>query len=188
MTRGRIALASVLAAICLWKMPAAIAQVRDAGQILEEMERVHRSAGLEYVGEVLVTSRSGTERRKTWVTYRLGSGNTSNRLIRFLAPADVQGVAFLSLGRAGARPDQWMYLPSMKRERRLAPQDRDAPFVGTDFSYADLDEFDRTNYDARLEGDQMMDGEACYSVRLVPHEPSPFPQRLLLVSKSRSVP
>ena len=188
MSSRRYAGVTMLLVICLGQAPAAAAQARDADGILEEMERVHRSDGLEYVGEVVVTSRNGTERRRSWATYRQGSGNTSNRLIRFLAPADVRGVAFLSLGRASGRPDQWMYLPSMKRERRLAPQDRDAPFVGTDFSYADLDEFDRTNYDAELDGEDVIDGEPCFRIRLVSRERSPFPVRVLLVSKGRFVP
>jgi outer membrane lipoprotein-sorting protein len=166
----------------------ATAQPRDVNAILDAVEREQRSASVEYVGDITVASRGGAERHKTWISFRQGNGKTANRLIRFLSPAELRGVAYLSLGRSGGSPEQWMYLPSMKRERRLAPQDRDAPFAGTDFTYADLDEFDRSDYVASLESDQIIDGESCYTVRLVPRRPSASTYESMAISQSRFVP
>ena len=85
----------------------------------------------------------------------------------------MKGVGFLSLGRPGGQsPDQWLYLPSMKRERRIATQDRDASFVGTDFNYEDMEEFDHEKYDVSLQKEQTIDGQPCYVIEAMPREAS----------------
>lgn len=160
----------------------------DADQILAAAESRHRSTSQEYAGDVVVTSRNGTERRKLWRSYREGTGGTANRLIRFLGPPEVRGVAFLSRGRPGANPDQWMYLPAMKRERRVAPQDRESSFVGTDFNYEDLEELDRTQYAARLVADDAVDGQPCYAIELLPKVRSVYAKKLLVLQKDTLIP
>ena len=119
----------------------------DARAILIESDQRHRAQSEEYLGEVIVTSKNGKERRKEWRSYRDGPPGSSHRLIRFLSPPDVRGVGYLAHHRRGMNPDEWLYLPSMKRERRIGARDREGAFVGTSFNYEDLDllEFDDTS-------------------------------------------
>jgi hypothetical protein len=91
-------------------------------------------------------------------------------LIRFLDPPEVRGVAFLSLANPGKNPDQWLYLPSMKRERRIASQDRDSSFVGTDFNYEDMEEFDHKKYKVDLDGEETIDSQAVWKIVAKPDE------------------
>jgi hypothetical protein len=58
----------------------------------------------------------------------------------------------------------------MKRERRIATQDRDASFVGTDFNYEDMEEFDHEKYKVALQGEQSVDGQPCYVIQAIPLE------------------
>jgi len=179
---ARLTAACALAALFLAGRGFALPQ-DDARRLLAEMEAQQASRSQEYVGEVVTTSRSGRERHRVWKSYREGTGANTNRLIRFLSPPEVRGVAFLSRSRAGRPADQWMYLPSMKRERRIAAQDQDSPFVGTDFSYEDLEEFDRDRFDASLVPDATVDGRSCRVVKVVPRGRSSYAHRLLFIAR-----
>lgn len=158
----------------------------DARKLLKDSEARHRTKSLEYAGELTVVSRDGKARTKAWRSYRQGYGGDAKTLVRFTAPPEVRGVGFLSLARAGKNADQWLYLPSMKRERRIASQDRDASFVGTDFNYEDMEEFDHQKYDVELRGEQAVDGQACYVIEATPAEKagrSVYERRILYLRK-----
>src|SRR6185369_10570731 len=145
-----LAAAALLTLLCL-----GAAWGADARALLKESEQRHRTRSQQYAGELTVVNREGKVRKKAWQSYREGYAGSAKNLIRFSAPPEVKGVGFLSLSRAaGASQDQWLYLPSMKRERRIAPQDREASFVGTDFNYEDMEEFDHEKYRVSLKGEQ----------------------------------
>ncbi len=157
-------LALLLALVAL-AQPARADEARD---LLVRSEERHRTRSQEYEGDLVVTSKDGKERRKAWRSYRLGYAGDSMMLIRFTAPPEVKGVGFLSLPRPGKNPDQWLYLPSMKRERRIAAQDRSASFVGTDFNYEDMEELDHEKYDVRLLPDETVSGQSCFAIEARP--------------------
>jgi hypothetical protein len=144
------------------------ARADEARDLLVRSEERHRTKSQEYEGDLVVTSKDGKERRKRWRSWRLGYAGDSKLLIRFDAPPEVKGVGFLSLPRPGRNPDQWLYLPSMKRERRVAAQDRSASFVGTDFNYEDMEELDHGKYDVRLLADETVAGQPCFAIEARP--------------------
>lgn len=149
------------------------ARAEDARKLLVESEARHRTKTQQYAGELTVVTGSGKDgkvRKKSWRSWREGYAGDAKLLIRFAAPPEVKGVSFLSLGRPGKSPDQWLYLPSMKRERRIATQDRDASFVGTDFNYEDMEEFDQSKYAVSLQAEEPVDGQPCWLIEARPEE------------------
>lgn len=172
-TTGNIerSLLRLTAATLLLTFYAAMAWGADARSLLRESENRHRTTTQQYAGELTVVNKDGKVRKKGWKSFRQGYAGDSKNLIRFTDPPEVKGVGFLSLSRtAGQNPDQWLYLPSMKRERRIATQDRDASFVGTDFNYEDMEEFDHEKYKVTLQGEQSLEGQPCYVITAIPLE------------------
>jgi len=162
----RITTFALLSALC-----AGMAWGADASALLKESENRHRTKTQQYSGDLTVINKDGKLRKKGWKSYREGYAGDAKNLTRFTDPPEVKGVGFLSLSRgAGKDPDQWLYLPSMKRERRIATQDRDASFVGTDFSYEDMEEFDREKYKVSLKGEQNVEGHPCFVIEAIPLE------------------
>ena len=155
----------------------------DARRILADSEARHRTRTQQYAGELTVTSKDGKVRRKAWRSYREGYAGDARQLFRFVDPPEVRGVGFLSLGRPGKNPDQWLYLPSMKRERRIASQDRDASFVGTDFNYEDMEEFDHAAYDVSLRGEEAIESRPCFVIEARPKGASLYERKVLWVRK-----
>jgi len=162
----RLAASAILFTLC-----AGLAWGADARALLKESESRHRTKTQQYAGELTVINKDGKVRKKGWQSFRSGFAGDAKNLTRFTAPPEVKGVSFLSIARPGGQnPDQWLYLPSMKRERRISAQDRDASFVGTDFSYEDMEEFDHEKYKVTLQGEETVDGNLCHVIVAVPLE------------------
>ena len=173
----------VLATLALLLLPGRSARAEDARALLAESEARHRSRTQEYSGELTVFASGGRVRKKAWSSYREGYAGDARQLIRFNDPPEVKGVGFLSLAHPGKNPDQWLYLPSMKRERRIAAQDRESSFVGTDFNYEDMEEFDHRKYEVSQASEERLADAACWRIEARPREPSVYQKRILWLRK-----
>jgi len=60
------------------------------------------------------------------------------RLIVFDEPRDIKGTAFLVFSKKVGNDDQWLYLPALKRVKRISANNKSGPFVGSEFAYEDL--------------------------------------------------
>ena len=159
----------VAALIFLASSPPPHAQT-DARQIVAEAQRRSEARSQRYEGLLQVVDSRGKVADKRWTFSRLGSHGQSKAVLRFLAPAEVKGVALLIVNHPDRASDQWMWTPALQRERRIALQDRSTRFFGTDFSFEDLEERDVSQYDYRLLGDEPIDGAPCWRIESVPSQ------------------
>jgi hypothetical protein len=142
----------------------------DARTIVEEAQRRAESKSQRYEGLLQVLDNKGKVADKRWLFMRLGSHGRSRAVLRFVAPAEVKGVALLIVNHPDRASDQWMWTPALQRERRIALQDRSTRFFGTDFSFEDLEERDVDQYNYRLAGEETIDGAACWRVESTPSQ------------------
>jgi hypothetical protein len=142
----------------------------DPRQIVEEAQRRAESKSQRYEGLLQVLDGRGKVADKRWLFMRLGSHGRSKSVLRFVAPAEVKGVALLIVNHPDRASDQWMWTPALQRERRIALQDRSTRFFGTDFSFEDLEERDVNQYNYRLLGEEAIDGADCWHVESTPSE------------------
>jgi len=127
------------------------------------------------------------ETRNYWRDARgTGSGKLhSQRLIIFEQPPDVKDTAFLtwSANDFAIDDDQWIYLPALRKVRRIAVGDRGSSFVGTDFSYDDLADRLVEADEHRLLRSEEREGERCYVVESTPRKkPAPYSKRVVYVN------
>ncbi len=97
-------------------------------------------------------------------------GEVKKMLIKFLAPADVRGTAFLSIQK-GDRQEMKLYLPALKRVRRIAGSQKKGSFMGSDFSYDDiakLGSLKAKDFKNTLKKETEQDGVKVYVVEAVP--------------------
>lgn len=160
---------AIAAAMFLAGVAAPNAQ-NDARQIVAEAQRRSDARSQRYEGLLQVVDSRGKVADKRWTFSRLGSHGQSKAVLRFLAPAEVKGVALLIVNHADRASDQWMWTPALQRERRIALQDRSTRFFGTDFSFEDLEERDVSQYDYRLLGEEPIDGAPCWRIESVPSQ------------------
>jgi outer membrane lipoprotein-sorting protein len=158
----------VCSALVLLTLHAAAADT--ARQIVEAAQTRTDAKSQRYEGLLQVFDAKGKISDKRWSFERLGSHGQSRAVLRFIAPAEVKGVALLVVNHADRASDQWMWTPAIERDRRIALQDRSTRFFGTDFSFEDLEERDVNQYDYTLAGDDAVEGAACWKIESKPRE------------------
>jgi hypothetical protein len=92
----------------------------------------------------------------------------SKSIVRFSAPPDLAGAGFLQIQKRDGDDDRYLFLPELKRSRRISGNLRANAFMGTDFSFADLDRRDLRDSDARLLYEEPIGKWPCYVVDAVP--------------------
>ncbi len=86
----------------------------------------------------------------------------------FDEPGDVRGSAFLSYSHIDGADDQWLYLPALKRVKRISSRNKSGPFMGSEFSYEDLSSFEIEKYQFNYLKDEMIEGMDCFLVEQKP--------------------
>ena len=175
---------AIAAIVALWMSATVTAQ--DARQIIAEVQKRSAAASQQYEGLLQVIDADGKTAQKRWSYSRIGSHGKSKSVIRFTEPAEVRGVALLIVNFPDRASDQWMWTPSINRERRIAAQDRRTRFFGTDFTFEDLEERDVEQSDYTLRGDETIDGDACWRIDSTPRSGrrSQYTRSTLWVRKS----
>lgn len=115
-------------------------------------------------------NKSGQERvRKVFGTTKLVDNGTDNmRMTRFTSPPDVKGTVTMLLEHADRDDDIWVYLPALKKVRRLVSSNKKDSFVGTDFSYADVIGYKVDEWSYKLLREESFDGQPCYVIEALP--------------------
>ena len=108
------------------------------------------------------------ERRNSTVIKLQPNGVDSKFLVRFNDPPDVAGTGLLQVEHNDGDDDLWIYLPALKKARRLVASNKKDSFVGSDFSYADIALPKVDLYRHVLRGTEQVDGTPCYVVESTP--------------------
>ncbi|HEY2931412.1 MAG TPA: outer membrane lipoprotein-sorting protein [Acidobacteriota bacterium] len=143
----------------------------NAASALEMMQKVDqqaRSHSEQHLGSLEVHDKGGKVLKKAWQSWRTGFGGNSKIIVRFTAPAEVRGVGLLIINHTRGSSDQWLYTPSIQRERRIAPQDRSVRFLGTDFSYEDMEQRDINDSEYELLAEETLTGSSVYKIKATP--------------------
>jgi len=86
----------------------------------------------------------------------------------FDTPADLAGTAVLTWSHALTPDDQWLYLPALKRTKRIASKNKAALFIGSEFAFEDLSAFEVKKFTYRWLRDEKLDGSDCFVVENTP--------------------
>jgi hypothetical protein len=134
-------------------------------EIMREVERRQRTDTRMHDAAIEVIDSKGKILHKRWQFWGEGWRGESKVLIRFTDPAEVRGVGLLTLNHVTAPAEQWLYTPSIQRERRIAPQEKAARFMGTDFTHEDMEERSVEGYDYEVLGEETVDGQPTYKIK-----------------------
>ena len=102
--------------------------------------------------EMILIDKRGKKRIRKLKTFTKDKGEDKQRIMFFLKPADVKNTGFLTYDYddPDRDDDQWLYLPALKKTKRIATSDKSGSFMGSDFSYADMTSRDLEDYDFKL--------------------------------------
>lgn len=111
-------------------------------------------------------------------------GDGDQSLTIFDTPRDVKGTAFLSYTHALTPDDQWLYLPALKRVKRISSSNKSGPFMGSEFAFEDLTSFEVAKYTYKWLRDETLDGVDCFVVEYYPaYKHSGYTRQIAWVNK-----
>ena len=116
----------------------------------------------------------------------IGDGDKSMSI--FDRPADVKGTAFLTFSHAVDQDEQWLYLPALKRVKRINSKNKSGPFMGSEFAYEDLASQEVEKYTYKYLRDEDLNGIDCFVIERFPaYEHSGYTRQVAWVNKERYV-
>ncbi|MDX1737162.1 MAG: outer membrane lipoprotein-sorting protein [Alphaproteobacteria bacterium] len=121
--------------------------------------------------EMVLVNRHGEKsaremRQKVFEIADPDIGNKSMTI--FDKPRDVKGTAFLSFAKILEPDDQWLYLPALKRVKRISSKNKSGPFVGSEFAYEDLSATELGKYTYKFLRDEACGDLECHVVEQYP--------------------
>lgn len=133
--------------------------------------------------------------RKMRVLYKRGGNQSAKLLIKFQEPADIRGTGLLSVLEQGKSADQWLYVPALKKTRRIKGGNESESFLGSEFTIGDLTSADNDTqrYDYQLTSqDESCGGGKCYTITASPKSgvdasSLPYSKKILHVRKDSFV-
>ncbi len=141
-------------------------------QIIENV--YNRPVGHDSQGDLtmsLINSR-GNKRVRKIKQFIKDFGKSEKKIMFFVAPADVRNTSFMnwSYDDPNKDDDQWIYLPALKKVKRISSDSKSDYFMGSDFTYDDLGDRHPDQDDHKLLREETVDGEACYVVESIPKD------------------
>ncbi|RKY81556.1 outer membrane lipoprotein-sorting protein [candidate division KSB1 bacterium] len=142
---------------------------------LKIIENVYnRPAPKDQTGDLtmtLINSRGDTRVREI-KQYVKDYGKVEKKIMFFISPADVRNTSFMnwSYDQEGKDDDQWIYLPALKKVKRISSDSKSDYFMGSDFTYDDLGDRQPSEDTHKLLREEEFNGEQCYVVESIPKE------------------
>ncbi len=122
--------------------------------------------------EMILRNRHGDSTTRKMRNRSLEMADDGDKsLIIFDDPADVKGTAFLSFTHKSGPDDQWLYLPALKRVKRISSSNKSGPFMGSEFAYEDLSSQEVEKYTYRYLRDETFDGRDHFVIERYPVDP-----------------
>lgn len=131
---------------------------RDDGKTLEQDMRM------------TLIDKNGKKRTRNIHSYSKDKGADKQSMMFFKSPADVKNTGFLTYDydNASKDDDQWLYLPALKKVKRIPSSDKSASFMGSDFSYFDMTDRNLEEFDFKLLKDSKVRGKAVWTIEATP--------------------
>jgi len=141
-----------------------------ARAIMEKVDARDDGKTIEQDMYMILIDKSGNKRTRDIKSYSKDFGVDTHRIMFFKSPADVKNTSFLTFDydKASRDDDQWLYLPALKKVKRIPSADKSGSFMGSDFSYFDMTDRDLENYDFKLLKETKVRGHKAWMIESTP--------------------
>lgn len=135
--------------------------------------------------EMILKNKQGkTSVRNVRVKTLEVEGDGDKGLSIFDKPRDVKGTAFLSYSHSTKPDDQWLYLPALKRVKRISSRNKSGPFMGSEFAYEDISSQELDKYTYKYLRNETLDGIDCFVIERYPtYKNSGYKRQIVWINK-----
>ncbi len=163
----------------------------DGRAIAERADKQNRPRDEHATFRLVILDRTGQRReRRVSCWFKAGKESDDDKsLVRFVDPPDVRGTALLTIEN-GEEEEQWLYLPDLRKTKRIAGASKSLSFAGTDFSNFDMRTEDLASHHYERTGEDEIGGRPCWIIEARPkddaaRDESGYSRRRIWVDKER---
>ncbi len=178
-----LAAATALTAALLLIIPlSAAGQALTAVEIMTRADDRPDGEDRQMVMTMTLVNKRGRERVREVKSYSKDYGPDKKSVMVFLKPADVKDTAFLSWEYDDPErdDDKWLYMPAMKKVRRISGASTNDYFMGSDFTYDDMGDRNVEEDTHTLLEEEILDGHQCWKIESIPVDPDDMYTRKIL--------
>jgi outer membrane lipoprotein-sorting protein len=137
---------------------------QDAREISERASNAINLDALEMISTLKIISPKGEERIRTISTATRKFGDVSKMMMKFLEPAEVRGTTLLVFDYETRDDDLWIYMPALRKTRRIVSSEKGKNFMGSEFTNADMSKPNLDEFNYKIMGDETFDGKLCWKI------------------------
>ncbi|MBE0662777.1 MAG: outer membrane lipoprotein-sorting protein [Bacteroidales bacterium] len=160
-----------IAILALMTSTISVSAQMSGQQIMEKV--YYNPTGEDMQGELTMTltNSRGDQRVRQLKQFIKNYDDVEKKIMFFLSPADVRNTSFMNWSYTDGRDDdQWIYLPALKRVRRISSDSKSDYFMGSDFTYDDMGDRHPNEDTHTLLREETINGKASYVVESVPKD------------------
>jgi outer membrane lipoprotein-sorting protein len=145
------------------------ASAQNAKEIIKNSLDVVKVSSFEATSTLTITDSKGNTRvRKSAMASMSLSDGTEKRIIKFTSPADISGTGILIFDYPEKSDDMWIYLPALRKTRRIVSKEKSKSFMGSEFSNANMTAPGLDDFSYTLLGSDTYLDKNCYMVESIP--------------------
>lgn len=121
--------------------------------------------------EMVLRNKAGREARRSLTIRTLEVPDESRgdlSLVVFDSPPDIEGTGLLTHAKILEPDDQWLYLPALKRVKRISSVNKSGPFVGSEFAFEDFTALELEKFDYEYLGEEPCGDLVCDVIERIP--------------------
>jgi len=140
---------------------------QNAKEIAAKASNVIEFESMEMKSSLTIFDHRGNTRERKIVVATRQFGKVTKTLIKFISPADVRGTSMLVYDYEDKPDDMWIYLPSLRRTRRIVSSEKGKSFMGSEFTNADMGKPNLNDFNYKLHGTTEINQKSCWKVEAI---------------------
>lgn len=140
---------------------------QSAREIAQSASDAVDIGSLEMTSTLKIIDNKGRERIRETSTAMRKFGNTTKTMMKFTSPADVQGTAMLIFDYEDKGDDMWIYLPALRKTRRIVSSEKGKSFMGSEFTNADMSRPNMDDFDYKILSTETYEGKECWKIETI---------------------
>jgi len=137
---------------------------QTAREIIENASNTMEIKSMEMASTLKIIDQKGRERIRKTVNATKEFEGVYKSIVKFTAPADVQGTSILIFDHEDQADDMWIYLPALRKTRRIVSSEKGKSFMGSEFSNADMTKPNLDDFNYKIRSSENYEGLECWII------------------------
>ncbi|UTC78369.1 outer membrane lipoprotein-sorting protein [Treponema sp. OMZ 799] len=161
------------------------AQELTGRDIMQKASNREKAVTDSFKMRMTLINSNGKKRVREVTAYSKDYGKEEKTVMVFLLPADVKGTGYLaySYDDTSKSDDRWLYIPALKKAKRISGSSSQDDFMGTEFTYEDMGSRKVDDYKHSLLGEEKIDSKDCWKIESVPVKKSMYSKFISWIDK-----